>query len=89
VLEKAHHNKFTLNKEKNITNDHSKSSLVLWYKMRKWEYFFKDKRKKEKKNREQIKKREKVGKKREGGKIKERKRKIKQGKKSCSSNKLL
>ena len=49
VLEKAHHNKFTLNKEKNITNDHSKSSLVLWYKMRKWEYFFKDKRKKKKK----------------------------------------
>ena len=36
-------------KKKNITNDHSKSSLVLWYKMRKWEYFSKDKRKKEKK----------------------------------------
>jgi hypothetical protein len=33
VLEKAHHNKFTLNKEKNI-NDHSKSSLVFLYKMR-------------------------------------------------------
>ena len=41
------------------------------------------------KNREHIKKREKVGNKRGGRKIKERKRKIKQGKKSCSSNKLL
>ena len=46
-------------------------------------------KKKKKKNKEHIKKREKVGNKREGWKIKERKRKIKQGKKSCSSNKLL
>ena len=38
---------------------------------------------------EHIKKKEKVGNKRDGRKIKERKRKIKQGKKSCSSNKLL
>ena len=89
MLEKAHHNKFTLNKEKNITNDHSKLSLVLWYKMRKWEYFFKDKKKRKRKNREHIKKREKVGNKKGEGKIKERKRKIKQGKESCSSNKLL
>jgi hypothetical protein len=41
------------------------------------------------KNKEHIKKREKVGNKREGRIIKERKRKIKQGKKSYSSNKLL
>ena len=38
---------------------------------------------------EHNKKIEKVGNKREGKKIKERKIKIKQGKKSCSSNKLL
>ena len=28
VLEKAHHNKFTLNKKKNIINDHFKSCLL-------------------------------------------------------------
>jgi hypothetical protein len=46
-------------------------------------------KKRKRKNREHIKKREKVGNKKEGREIKERKRKIKQEKKSCSSNKLL
>ena len=74
-MEKTHHNKFSLNKEKNIINDHSKSSLVFWYKMRKWKYFFKYKRKKEKKYGTHQKKRKKVGNKREGRKNKRKKEK--------------
>ncbi len=70
-MEKAHYNKFTLNKEKNIINDYSKSSMVLWYKMRKWEYFFKDK----KKEREKIEKHQKKRKSREQKRGRENKRK--------------
>ena len=76
MLEKAHHNKFTLNKEK-------KTLLTIipnnsWFFDTKWENentFSKIKERK-RKNREHIKKKEKVGKKREGGKIKERKKKL-------------
>ena len=83
-----------------ITSLHKKKKTLqtiipnhLWFFDTKWENEntfskIKEKRKK-KKNKEHIKKREKVGNKREGWKIKERKRKIKQGKKSCLSNKLL
>ena len=76
-----------------ITSLHKKKKTLqtiipnhLWFFDTKWENentFSKIKeKKKKKKNKEHIKKREKVGNKREG-------RKIKEGKKSCSSNKPL
>ena len=85
--------KFEQNNKKNIEKwvGHDLCTSP-WFFDTKWEnknIFLKIKERKRKKNREHIKKREKVGNKREGRKIKERKIKIKQGKKSYLSNKLL
>ena len=88
MLEKAHHNKFTLNKEKKLLTIISNHPLFFDTKWENDNIFSKIKERK-RKNREHIKTREKVGNKREERKIKERKRKIKEGKKSCSRNKLL
>ena len=85
-MKKAHHNKFTLKKTK------KKTLLTIipnhpWFFDIKWENknICSEIIERKRKNREHIKKWEKVGNKREGREIKEIKRKIKQGKKSCSS----
>ena len=78
MLEKAHHNKFTLNKEK-------KTLLMIipnhpWFfdTKRENENTFSEIKERKRKSREQMREKE-----------NKRKRKIKQGKKSYSSNKLL